>query len=43
VIARWTVRPRLMGVSGVANVSIWACVINSSRCRLIQRPYVTTR
>ena len=23
VIARWTVRPRLMGVSGVANVSIW--------------------
>ncbi|MCE3275096.1 MAG: acriflavin resistance protein, partial [Propionibacteriaceae bacterium] len=23
VIARWTVRPRLMGVPGVANVSIW--------------------
>jgi Cu/Ag efflux pump CusA len=23
VIARWTVRPRLMGVQGVANVSIW--------------------
>ena len=23
VIARWTVRPRLMGVAGVANVSIW--------------------
>jgi CzcA family heavy metal efflux pump len=23
VIARWTVRPRLMGVSGVANVAIW--------------------
>ncbi|HYF25578.1 MAG TPA: efflux RND transporter permease subunit [Baekduia sp.] len=23
VIARWTVRPRLMGVEGVANVSIW--------------------
>ena len=23
VLARWTVRPRLMGVSGVANVSIW--------------------
>jgi len=23
VIARWTVRPRLMGVPGVANVSVW--------------------
>ena len=23
VIARWTVKPRLMGVAGVANVSIW--------------------
>ncbi len=23
VIARWTIRPRLMGVPGVANVSIW--------------------
>ena len=23
VIARWTVRPRLMGVPGVANVAIW--------------------
>jgi Cu/Ag efflux pump CusA len=23
VLARWTVRPRLMGVSGVANVAIW--------------------
>src|SRR5688500_12377361 len=23
VIARWTMRPRLMGVSGVANVAIW--------------------
>lgn len=23
VIARWTVKPRLMGVSGVANVAIW--------------------
>ena len=23
VLARWTVRPRLMGVPGVANVSIW--------------------
>ena len=23
VLARWTVRPRLMGVAGVANVSIW--------------------
>jgi CzcA family heavy metal efflux pump len=23
VIARWTVRPRLMGVAGVANVAIW--------------------
>ncbi|HEY5979559.1 MAG TPA: efflux RND transporter permease subunit [Microlunatus sp.] len=23
VIARWTVRPRLMGVSGVANISVW--------------------
>ena len=23
VIARWTVRPRLMGVPGVANISVW--------------------
>ena len=23
VLARWTVRPRLMGVPGVANVAIW--------------------
>jgi CzcA family heavy metal efflux pump len=23
VLARWTIRPRLMGVSGVANVAIW--------------------
>ena len=23
VLARWTIRPRLMGVPGVANVSIW--------------------
>jgi Cu/Ag efflux pump CusA len=23
VIARWTIRPRLMGVQGVANVSVW--------------------
>ncbi len=23
VVARWTVRPRLMGIAGVANVSIW--------------------
>ena len=23
VIARWTVRPRLMGVPGVANVAVW--------------------
>ena len=23
VIARWTIRPRLMGVAGVANVSVW--------------------
>ena len=23
MIARWTVKPRLMGVAGVANVSIW--------------------
>ena len=23
VIARWTIRPRLMGVPGVANVSVW--------------------
>ena len=23
VLARWTMRPRLMGVSGVANVSVW--------------------
>ena len=23
VIARWTVKPRLMGVTGVANVSVW--------------------
>lgn len=23
VLARWTIRPRLMGVAGVANVSIW--------------------
>lgn len=23
VLARWTIRPRLLGVSGVANVSIW--------------------
>ena len=23
VIARWTIRPRLMGVPGVANVAIW--------------------
>ena len=23
VIARWTVKPRLMGVPGVANVAIW--------------------
>src|SRR2546428_11317459 len=23
VLARWTIKPRLMGVAGVANVSIW--------------------
>ena len=23
VIARWTIRPRLMGVPGVANVAVW--------------------
>ena len=23
VLARWTIRPRLMGVPGVANVAIW--------------------
>ena len=23
VLARWTIRPRCMGVPGVANVSIW--------------------
>ena len=31
-LAKWTVRPRLMGISGVANVAIWGSAIVSSRC-----------
>jgi len=31
VLARWTIQPRLMGVSGVANVSIFASA--SARCK----------
>ncbi len=36
VLARWTARPRLMGVPGVANVAIWGSGSSSSRCRWIR-------
>ena len=33
MLARWTIRPRLMGVPGVANVAIWGSATSSCRCR----------
>ena len=37
VLARWKIRPRLMGIPGVANVSIYGLRTASSRCRWTRR------
>lgn len=42
VIARWTMRPRLMGVPGVANVTVWGMRVSSCRSRWTRSAYATS-
>ena len=32
MLAKWTIRPRLMAIPGVANVAIWGQRDRSTRC-----------
>ena len=41
VLTRFTIRPRLMGVEGVANVSVWGCGTGS--CRSWSTPRLNER